>query len=59
LENYQKDTVTLRYIGSCRNDGTLLTPEHLIYMLDNVAQESFDLLKAHRQEMWLESDGAQ
>jgi hypothetical protein len=28
-------------------------------MLDNVAQESFDLLKAHRQEMWLESDGAQ
>jgi radical SAM-linked protein len=59
LENYQKDTVTLHYIGSCRNDGTLLTPEHLIYMLDNVAQESFDLLKAHRQEMWLESDGAQ
>jgi radical SAM-linked protein len=54
LESYQNDTVTLRYLGTCRNDGTLLTPQHLIYMLDNVAQQSFDLLKAHRQKMWLE-----
>jgi len=43
----------LRYIGSCRNDGTLLRPEDIIYMLEQVVQQDFQLLHSHRQRLIL------
>jgi radical SAM-linked protein len=45
--------VTLRYVGSCRNDGTLLRPEHLVYMLEQISQQEFQLLHIHRQQLFL------
>ncbi len=45
--------VQLRYIGSYRNDGTLLQPEHFIYMLEAVTKQEFQLLKVHRQQLIL------
>lgn len=47
--------VGLRYQGSCRNDGTLLRPEHVIQMLEMVSQREFQLLKIHRQQLILSS----
>ena len=46
-------TGVLRYVGSCRNDGTLLRPEHLVYMLEQVTGLEFQLLHAHRLRMML------
>ena len=43
----------LRYVGSLRNDGTLLRPEHVIYMLECVARQEFQLLHAHRNQLFL------
>jgi radical SAM family uncharacterized protein/radical SAM-linked protein len=43
----------IRYVGSCRNDGTKLVPEHLIYMLEQVTDSEFNLLKVHRQQLIL------
>ncbi len=47
------EQITLRYIGSCRNDGTLLRPEQVIYMLEQVSQQELQLLHAHRQQLIL------
>jgi radical SAM family uncharacterized protein/radical SAM-linked protein len=33
-----EDAFVLRYVGSCRNDGTQLRPEHVIFMLEQVVQ---------------------
>ncbi|HEY9889805.1 MAG TPA: TIGR03936 family radical SAM-associated protein, partial [Candidatus Obscuribacterales bacterium] len=43
----------IRYIGSCRNDGTLLRPEHVTYMLEQVAQRPLRLLHTHRLQLIL------
>lgn len=43
----------LHYVGSCQNDGTLLRPEHIIQMLERVAQMEFQLLHIHRQRLIL------
>jgi radical SAM family uncharacterized protein/radical SAM-linked protein len=43
----------LHYTGSCRNDGTMLRPEHVSYMLESVAQQSFQLTHVHRQQLLL------
>lgn len=43
----------LRYRGSCRNDGTLLRPAEVIYMLEQVTQRSFSLLHIHRSRLIL------
>lgn len=45
--------IGLRYRGSCRNDGTLLRPEHVIQMLELVSQKEFQLLWIHRQQLLL------
>ncbi|MGD1861843.1 MAG: TIGR03960 family B12-binding radical SAM protein [Leptolyngbyaceae cyanobacterium] len=45
----------IRYRGSCRNDGTLLRPDHVIYMLEQVARVPLRLLHTHRQRLLLES----
>ncbi|WP_088890793.1 TIGR03960 family B12-binding radical SAM protein [Leptolyngbya ohadii] len=46
-------TVVLRFVGVCRNDGTLLRPEHLVQMLEQVSQRSFQLLHIHRCQLLL------
>ncbi|MEQ8995823.1 MAG: TIGR03960 family B12-binding radical SAM protein [Coleofasciculus sp. B1-GNL1-01] len=43
----------LRYVGSCRNDGTLLRPEDIIYMVEQVGPQDFQLLHSHRQQLIL------
>ncbi|MBL1179179.1 TIGR03960 family B12-binding radical SAM protein [Pantanalinema sp. GBBB05] len=45
--------VTLRYIGSCRNDGTLLRPEQVLQMLEQVSKQPLQLLKTHRERLIL------
>lgn len=44
----------IRYIGSCRNDGTLLRPEHLLFMLEQVSSQEFDLHHTHRNQLILQ-----
>ncbi|MGB3509451.1 MAG: TIGR03960 family B12-binding radical SAM protein [Microcoleaceae cyanobacterium] len=43
----------IRYLGSYQNDGTLLRPQHIIYMLEQVSQKEFDLLHTHRTKLLL------
>ncbi|MEA5501490.1 TIGR03960 family B12-binding radical SAM protein [Limnoraphis robusta] len=49
----QADTVTLRYVGGCHNDGTQLRPEQVLYMLEQVSQQELELLHIHRQRLIL------
>lgn len=51
-ENQQQ--AKIRYLGTCRNDGNLLRPEHIVYMLEQVTQQEFQLLHAHRTQLILE-----
>jgi radical SAM-linked protein len=53
VEVKEDQKAILRYVGSCRNDGTLLRAEHLIYMLEQVTGLEFHLLHAHRSKMML------
>jgi radical SAM family uncharacterized protein/radical SAM-linked protein len=46
----------IRYIGSCRNDGTLLRPEHVTYMFEQVANRSLRLLHTHRLQLMLRDE---
>ncbi|MBD2096675.1 TIGR03960 family B12-binding radical SAM protein [Trichocoleus sp. FACHB-591] len=43
----------LRFVGSCRNDGTLLKPEQVLYMLEQVSQKELRLLHTHRNQLGL------
>ncbi|MBW4419048.1 MAG: TIGR03960 family B12-binding radical SAM protein [Myxacorys californica WJT36-NPBG1] len=47
----------LRYIGSCRNDGTMLRPEQVVRMLEQVAEQEFCLLSIHRCQLFLAAIG--
>ena len=47
-------SAVLHYIGCCRNDGTMLRPEQLIWILEQVAQQEFSLLHIHRRQLILE-----
>ena len=49
----ETDRVILRYIGRCRNDGTLLQPEQVVYMLQQVTENEFHLIHTHRQQLIL------
>ena len=51
----QTDAQTLCYVGSCRPDGKILRPEHLLLMLQQVAQQEFQLLNIDRQQLVLAS----
>jgi radical SAM family uncharacterized protein/radical SAM-linked protein len=48
-------SVVLRYLGSCRNDGTKISPENIIYMLEKTTNREFELLHIHRQKLILNS----
>jgi radical SAM family uncharacterized protein/radical SAM-linked protein len=52
-DNSNTKVVELRYLGSCCNDGTILQPEQLLFMLEKVAGCEFNLLKIHRQQILL------
>ncbi len=46
-------TAVLRYTGSCRSDGNLLKPEHLVFMLEQVSQQQIQLLQVQRSQLIL------
>ncbi len=48
------NTVKIRYVGSCRNDGTMLRPETLVDMLQQVAGIELQILHIHREGLILE-----
>ncbi|MEB3279075.1 MAG: TIGR03960 family B12-binding radical SAM protein [Lyngbya sp.] len=50
-ETQPTETVTLGYVGGCRNDGTQLRPEQVLYMLEQVSQQEFQLLHLHRSRL--------
>ena len=50
--NYETDGI-IRYVGSYQNDGTLLRPQNIIYMLEQVSKLKFELLDTHRQKLFL------
>lgn len=52
----EDSSAILRYVGSCRNDGTLLRPELVISMLELVAQQEFHLLHIRRRCLILSDD---
>ena len=43
----------LRYTGSCRSDGNLLKPEHIVFMLEHVSQHEIQLLQVERSQLIL------
>jgi radical SAM family uncharacterized protein/radical SAM-linked protein len=45
----------IRYVGSCRNDGTMLRPEQVIFMLEQASGEQLHLLHSHRSRLILEA----
>jgi radical SAM-linked protein len=47
------DCVKIFYQGSCKNDGTLLQGDHILYMLEKVTDKHFNLQQIHRQKMLL------
>jgi radical SAM-linked protein len=54
IEVLVSDTsIVLRYLGSYRNDGTLLRPDHVLYMLEQVSQQELQLLQIHRDRLLL------
>ncbi|NEQ95424.1 MAG: TIGR03960 family B12-binding radical SAM protein [Cyanothece sp. SIO2G6] len=47
-------SAVIRYIGSCRNDGSLLRPNHLLTLLEAIAQQPLQLMHVHRCQLLLE-----
>ncbi|WP_080810912.1 TIGR03960 family B12-binding radical SAM protein [Halomicronema hongdechloris] len=43
----------IRYGGSCRNDGSQLRPDHVVFMLEQVSQRPLRLCHIHRQRLIL------
>ncbi|MGQ9872432.1 TIGR03960 family B12-binding radical SAM protein [Leptodesmis sp.] len=50
-------SISLRYTGSCRNDGTLLRPDHVVKMLEQVSGQELRLLHVHRESLLLANPG--
>ena len=46
-------TAVLGYTGSCRSDGNLLKPEHLVFMLEQVSKQEMQLLEVQRSQLIL------
>ncbi len=53
LESDGDRQAVIRFTGSCRNDGTNLSPDNLVYMLEQIANIEFQLLNVHRQQLIL------
>jgi radical SAM family uncharacterized protein/radical SAM-linked protein len=52
-ENDGRALINLRYVGSCVNDGTLLRPEQMVYMLEQVSAQELQLIKITRSRLIL------
>jgi uncharacterized protein (DUF2344 family) len=48
LLNVETQSAEIRYIGSCRNDGTMLRPEQMMFMLSQMAGISLEISSAVR-----------
>ncbi|MEM6612338.1 MAG: TIGR03960 family B12-binding radical SAM protein [Cyanobacteria bacterium P01_C01_bin.72] len=53
LESATDNQALIRFTGSCRNDGTNLSPDNLVYMLEQVSQVEVQLVNVHRQQLIL------
>ena len=53
LESSEDNKAVIRFTGSCRNDGTNLSPDNLVYMLEQVSKVEVQLLNVHRQQLIL------
>ena len=53
LESRTDNQATIRFTGSCRNDGTNLSSDNLVYMLEQVSEVEIQLLNVHRQQLIL------
>jgi radical SAM family uncharacterized protein/radical SAM-linked protein len=53
LKDQEESAVVLRYVGSCRQDGTVLRPEQILSILEQVAGVEFHLLHVHRERLIL------
>jgi radical SAM-linked protein len=50
-KSIEPEEVVLRYVGSCHNDGNMLRPEQVVFMLERVAQQEFHLVSIHRCQL--------
>lgn len=50
----EDSAVILRYVGVYRQDGTMLRPEQILFMLEQVASTEFHLRHIHRNRLLLE-----
>jgi radical SAM family uncharacterized protein/radical SAM-linked protein len=48
-----ENDVELRYVGSCANDGTLLRPEQMVFMLEQVSGVELQLMSVVRSRLTL------
>ena len=55
LESATDNQAVIHFTGSCRNDGTNLSPDNLVYMLEQVSKVEVQLLHVHRQQLILTS----
>jgi radical SAM family uncharacterized protein/radical SAM-linked protein len=49
----QGQEAVVRWVGSCRNDGNLLRPDHLLWMLRQVGADSLEIRHSHRSRLFL------
>ena len=47
--------VTIAFTGSAKNDGTLLSPEQLRFMLEQFSEQDLSIVKSHRKAIVLEN----
>jgi radical SAM family uncharacterized protein/radical SAM-linked protein len=59
LHHQAESRAILRYVGSCRNDGSLMRPEQIVYMLEQMARRQFQLLHTHRSQLFLSPIGVE
>jgi radical SAM-linked protein len=45
------ESVWLRVVGNCRNDGNLLRPDHVVSMIEQVADHPLQLQQIHRSRL--------
>lgn len=49
----QGSTAKIHYQGQCRNDGTVLQPEHCVYLLSQISGATIQLVHSHRERLIL------
>ncbi|QJB25206.1 TIGR03960 family B12-binding radical SAM protein [Limnospira fusiformis] len=56
LDQPPQNATLLRYLGTCRNDGTQLRPEQVVYMLEQVSGQELQLISIHREHLALRAE---